>query len=81
MIGGCGLINDGLTPECTNNGKPIRTYNQGVILGELAGLHEISGDAGYIALGESIADAALRDLTSPPEASPPGILIEPGEAS
>lgn len=75
----CGAAR-GVTAECTNNGKPIRTYNQGVILGWLAALHEINGDAGYVALGESIGDAALRDLTNPPEASPPGILIEPGEA-
>jgi predicted alpha-1,6-mannanase (GH76 family) len=80
MIGGSGLVNDGLTPECANNGKPTWTYNQGVILGGLAALHKISGDTGYITLGESIADAALRQLTSPPEASSPGILIEPGEA-
>jgi predicted alpha-1,6-mannanase (GH76 family) len=80
VIGSSGLINDGLTPDCANNGKPTWTYNQGVILGGLAALHEISGDTGYITLGESIADAALRELTSPPEASPPGILIEPGEA-
>jgi predicted alpha-1,6-mannanase (GH76 family) len=80
MIGPSGLINDGLTPECANNGKPTWTYNQGVILGGLAALHEISGDSGYLTLGESIADAALRGLTSSPEASPSGILVEPGES-
>ena len=80
MIGPSGLVNDGLTTDCRNNGKPTWTYNQGVILGGLAALHEISGDRAYLALGDSIADAALRELTSPPEASPPGILIEPGES-
>jgi predicted alpha-1,6-mannanase (GH76 family) len=80
MIGDMGLVNDGLTPDCQNNGRPAYTYNQGVILGGLAGLYEVTGDEAYLRQGESIADAALRDLTSPPTANPPGILIEPGEA-
>jgi predicted alpha-1,6-mannanase (GH76 family) len=80
MIGPQSLVNDGLTPDCKNNGKPAYTYNQGVILGGLAGLYEVTGDDAYLRQGESIADAALRELTSPRTASPPGILIEPGEA-
>jgi len=80
MIGEKGLVNDGLSPDCTNNGKPAYTYNQGVVLGGLAGLYEVTGDRAYLRQGESIANAALRDLTSPPTANPPGILIEPGEA-
>lgn len=80
MIGPQSLVNDGLTPDCKNNGKPTYTYSQGVILGGLAGLYEVTGDAAYLRQGEAIADAALRELTSPPTASPPGILIEPGEA-
>ena len=80
MIGASGLVNDGLTAACENNGGITWTYNQGVILGGLAALHEISGDRGYLEQGESIADAALAQLASPPWASPPGILAEPGEA-
>jgi predicted alpha-1,6-mannanase (GH76 family) len=80
MINERGLVNDGLTADCKNNGKPTYTYNQGVILGGLAGLYEITGDDAYLRQGEAIADAALRELTSPPTASPAGILIEPGEA-
>jgi predicted alpha-1,6-mannanase (GH76 family) len=80
MIGATGLVNDGLTAACENNGGITWTYNQGVILGGLAALHEISGDRGYLEQGESIADAALAQLASPPWASPPGILAEPGEA-
>lgn len=80
IVGQLGLVNDGLTPGCQNNGKPTYTYNQGVILGGLADLYEITGDGAFLRQGESIADAALRELTSPPSARPPGILIEPGEA-
>ena len=62
-----------------NNGHPTWTYNQGVILGGLAALHQITGDRGYLAQGEAIADAALAALTTPPAASPAGILTEPSE--
>ena len=80
MIGQHGLVNDGLTSGCENNGKPTYTYNQGVILGGLADLYEITGDSAFLRQGESIADAALRELTTPPSAEQPGILTEPGEA-
>jgi predicted alpha-1,6-mannanase (GH76 family) len=74
MIGPGALVNDGLTAGCANNGHPTWTYNQGVILGGLAALHEITGDQGYLRQGEAIADAALRTL-----AGPSGILAEPCE--
>jgi predicted alpha-1,6-mannanase (GH76 family) len=74
MIGPDGLVNDGLTAGCVNNGETTWTYNQGVILGGLAALAEITGDHGYLRHGEVIADAALRTLTNPP-----GILAEPCE--
>jgi predicted alpha-1,6-mannanase (GH76 family) len=80
MIGQSGLINDGLTADCTNNGKPTYTYNQGVILGGLGDLYEITGDAAFLRCGERIADAVLRELTTRGSAAHPGILIEPGEA-
>jgi predicted alpha-1,6-mannanase (GH76 family) len=74
MIGPAGLVNDGLTADCANNGRTTWTYNQGVIIGGLAVLYEISGDDAYLGQAETIAAAALRDLTVPP-----GILTEPGE--
>ena len=69
-----GLVNDGLTTDCANNGGTTWTYNQGVIIGGLVVLHEITGDGTYLRQAEAIAAAALRDLTVPP-----GILAEPGE--
>jgi predicted alpha-1,6-mannanase (GH76 family) len=74
MIGPHGLVNDGLTAACVNNGRTTWTYNQGVILGGLAALHEITRETEYLRAAESIADAALRGLTD--EA---GILAEPCE--
>jgi predicted alpha-1,6-mannanase (GH76 family) len=76
MIGASGLVNDGLGADGRSNGGTTWTYNQGVILGGLAALHEITGDRGYVAQGEAIADAALRHLTRPS-----GILTEPHEAA
>jgi predicted alpha-1,6-mannanase (GH76 family) len=75
LIGPSGLVNDGLSAACANNGGTTWTYNQGVILGGLAALHELTGDEAYPRQGEAIADAVLRSLTSPA-----GILAEPGEA-
>jgi predicted alpha-1,6-mannanase (GH76 family) len=75
LIGPDGLINDGLTGDCANNGGPTWTYNQGVILGGLAVLHDVTGEQDYLRRGEAIADAVLARLTSPG-----GILTEPCEA-
>lgn len=74
MIGPSSLVNDGLTAACANNGGVTWTYNQGVILGGLGALRELTGDQAYLRQGEAIADAALRGLTSPA-----GILTEPCE--
>ncbi|HVT68147.1 MAG TPA: glycoside hydrolase family 76 protein, partial [Trebonia sp.] len=74
MINPAGLINDGLTAGCVNNGGTTWTYNQGVILGGLLTLSELTGEDGYRRRAQQIADAALRTLTSPD-----GILTEPSE--
>lgn len=75
LIGPAGLVNDGLTAGGRNNRGPAWTYNQGVIVGGLAALHEVTGDGSYLEAATAIAAAALRHLTVPP-----GILAEPGEA-
>jgi predicted alpha-1,6-mannanase (GH76 family) len=81
LIGASGLVNDGLTAECANNDGPTWTYNQGVILGGLAALYEITGDHAYLTRGESIAGAALSQLTTPPPTRVPGILADPCESA
>jgi predicted alpha-1,6-mannanase (GH76 family) len=80
LVGASGLVNDGLTEACVNNGGVTWTYNQGVVLGGLTALHEITGERQYLAQAEAIADAAIGQLvTSVPAAAVPGILIEPDE--
>jgi predicted alpha-1,6-mannanase (GH76 family) len=81
LIGGNDLVNDGLDKSCRNNGGQTWTYNQGVILGGLAALHEITGEASYLRHGEAIADAALASLTTAVPGARHGILLEPGEDS
>ena len=76
MIGPDGLVNDGLTAACANNGGTTWTYNQGVILGGLTALYQITSDPAYLRQGEVIADATLSKLTDPR-----GILAEPCEAT
>ena len=74
LINPAGLVNDGLTAGCANNGGITWTYNQGVILGGLTVLGELTGDDGCRRRAEGVADAALRTLTSRA-----GILTEPSE--
>jgi predicted alpha-1,6-mannanase (GH76 family) len=87
MIGPGGLINDGLNAAGQNNGGPTWTYNQGVILGALTVLTEITGDQSYLQQAQAVADATLSQLVSPAPvaspapANPAGILVEPCEAA
>lgn len=64
MINAAGLVNDGLTPGCTNNGQTTWTYNQGVILAGLAELSRVTGDPRYLDSAERIAGAAVRVLVT-----------------
>jgi predicted alpha-1,6-mannanase (GH76 family) len=58
MLTSANLINDGLdTHTCTNNGEPVWTYNQGVIVGALTDLYQITGNLSYLTEAEAIADA------------------------
>lgn len=68
------LVNDGLTPDCRNNGATTWTYNQGVIIGGLVTLAAIEGDASLLATAKQIADAAISTFSNKD-----GILVEPGE--
>jgi predicted alpha-1,6-mannanase (GH76 family) len=81
LIGPHGMVNDGLTAACANNGGTTWTYNQGVILGGLAALYQITGDNAYLQQGESIAAATLSNLTTPKTAKVSGILTEPCETA
>ncbi len=63
MINPGHLVNDGLNAQCKNNGSPTYTYNQGVILGGLAGLYRIDGDRSHLETAAAIAQATIGSLT------------------
>ncbi|KAI0008257.1 glycoside hydrolase [Xylariaceae sp. FL0662B] len=75
MINADGLINDGLTDDaaCVNNGQPVWSYNQGVVLGGLVELWKGTADASFLAWARAIADAAIAD----PMLFRDGILTDP----
>jgi predicted alpha-1,6-mannanase (GH76 family) len=74
MINSENLVNDGLTKECRNNRKTTWTYNQGVILGGLAGLSALNRDTDALITARDIASAALVHL-----ADSAGVLHDPCE--
>ena len=54
-------INDGIDlTTCQNNGEPVWTYNQGVILGGLVELNKAAPKEGYLTLANNIASAAIN---------------------
>jgi predicted alpha-1,6-mannanase (GH76 family) len=63
MINAQGLINDGLSASCRNNGRNTWSYNQGVILGGLSALAALSGEKPLLDRAQSIALAAITQLT------------------
>jgi predicted alpha-1,6-mannanase (GH76 family) len=63
MINADSLVNDGLDDACHNNGKTTWSYNQGVILGGLAGLNRLTHDDSLLQPAHVIAVAAIGHLT------------------
>ena len=54
-------INDGIKlDDCSNNGEPVWTYNQGVILGALVELNKAAPDPSYLTNAINIANAAIK---------------------
>lgn len=62
MVNGGYLVNDGLDKYGHNNHGTTWSYNQGVILGGLADMYNITGDPAYLALAVNISGAAIKAL-------------------
>jgi predicted alpha-1,6-mannanase (GH76 family) len=70
LINSAGLVNDGLTRDCRNNGQTVWTYNQGLGIGGLAEVGRATGDTRFLDAAQRLADSALAGLTRD------GILVE-----
>ncbi|KAK0711101.1 glycoside hydrolase [Lasiosphaeris hirsuta] len=80
MINSENLINDGLVEKdgvCSNNGLPVWSYNQGVILAALTELYRATNDTSYLDQGRKIADAVIANKLLTPD--PDRVLTDPCE--
>lgn len=72
MINSSGLVNDGLTSACANNGGTVWSYNQGLAIGGFTELWKATGDGALLATARTLADAAI----SSPALTRDGVLTE-----
>jgi predicted alpha-1,6-mannanase (GH76 family) len=70
MINSAGLVNDGLTADCRNNGGTVWTYNQGLGIGGLVEAWRATGDTRFLDAARRLADTGIAGLTRD------GVLIE-----
>ena len=66
MLRNDNLIVDGLSNDTCAPGGGVYTYNQGVLLGGLADLYALSGNATLLGTGEKIATAVSSSMTDCP---------------
>ncbi|MEY9860466.1 hypothetical protein ABH935_006103 [Catenulispora sp. GAS73] len=63
LINGSGLVNDGLTSSCANNGQTVWTYNQGLAIGAAQEMYRATGDGGDLSEARYLADSAVNSPT------------------
>lgn len=72
LINSSGLVNDGLTRDCANNGQTVWSYNQGLAIGAFTQLWRSTGETRYLDTARRLADAAM----SSPRLTRDGVLTE-----
>jgi rhamnogalacturonyl hydrolase YesR len=72
LVNASGLVNDGLTADCRNNGGTVWSYNQGLGIGGLTEVWRATGDTRYLDAARRLADAALAS----PSLTSGGVLTE-----
>ncbi|MFJ8001030.1 glycoside hydrolase family 76 protein [Streptomyces sp. NPDC096310] len=72
LINSSGLVNDGLTSGCANNGQTVWSYNQGLAIGAFTQLWRSTGSGRYLDTARRLADAAI----SSPALTTGGVLTE-----
>lgn len=76
LINASGLVNDGLTAGCANNGQTVWSYNQGLAIGAAVDIWRATGDSAALAKARQLADAALAS----PQLVASGLLTESCDA-
>ncbi|MFI5879881.1 glycoside hydrolase family 76 protein [Streptomyces sp. NPDC051554] len=61
MINSAGLVNDGLSSSCANNGSTVWSYNQGLAIGAFTELWKTTGDSSMLTTARTLADAAISN--------------------
>lgn len=59
LINASGLVNDGLTSSCANNGQTVWTYNQGLAIGAGVEMSRATGNAADLTTAEQLGNAAM----------------------
>jgi len=59
MINSSGLVNDGLSSSCANNGSTVWSYNQGLAIGGFTELWKTTGDSSLLTTAKTLANAAI----------------------
>ncbi|WP_406451834.1 glycoside hydrolase family 76 protein [Streptomyces sp. NBC_01622] len=59
MINSSGLVNDGLSSSCANNGSTVWSYNQGLAIGAFTELWRTTGDSSLLTTAKTLANAAI----------------------
>lgn len=77
MVNANGLVNDGLTNACTNNGQNVWSYNQGLAIGGGLELFRATHDPRILTTVKRLADAAI----GPNALVTDGVLTESCDAS
>ncbi|GAB3608320.1 hypothetical protein GCM10027414_04450 [Humibacter ginsengiterrae] len=77
LIDSSGLVNDGLTSDCQNNGQTVWSYNQGLAIGGGLELYRATHDSGIMTTVRRLADAAI----SSPQLVTDGVLTESCDAA
>jgi predicted alpha-1,6-mannanase (GH76 family) len=72
LINSHGLVNDGLTDSCQNNGQTVWSYNQGLAIGAGLELWRATHDQQVLATVKRLADAGITS----PELVTNGVLTE-----
>jgi len=72
LVNAAGLVNDGLTASCANNGQTVWTYNQGLAVGGAVELWRATGNAALLTSARRLADAAMAS----PVLTRDGVLTE-----